>query len=125
MWSCWAGAVRAQEAPAPPAGPPPVQTQPTPAQSIGGFPALLPTVSGRAADQPPAISSFIESLGSTEAFFEVKVGQGRLMTLKENLAAPGKPSPSIAIGDPTVIDTLIVGPRQIRVIGKRIGTTDL
>jgi pilus assembly protein CpaC len=53
------------------------------------------------------------------------VGEGRLLTLKENLAVPGKPKPLVAVGDPSVIEFDIVGPRQLRIVGQRIGATDL
>ena len=38
---------------------------------------------------------------------------------------PNQPAPFIAVGDPTVADFFQVGPRQLRLIGKRLGATDL
>jgi pilus assembly protein CpaC len=71
------------------------------------------------------VASFVENLGTNDASFEVVVGQGRLLTLKENLASPGKPRPVIAVGDPSIVDFVVVGPRQIRVVGQKIGATDV
>jgi pilus assembly protein CpaC len=74
---------------------------------------------------PEGISSFVDGLSGNDATFEVLVGQGRILTLKEDLAVRGKQEPLLAAGDPTVIDFKLVNPRQIRVIGLRIGVTDL
>jgi pilus assembly protein CpaC len=74
---------------------------------------------------PEAVSSFVDGLSSNDAGFEVLVGQGRILTLKEDLTVRGKQEPLLAAGDPTVIDFRLVNPRQIRVIGLRIGVTDL
>jgi pilus assembly protein CpaC len=57
--------------------------------------------------------------------FEVIVGQGRILTTKEDLAVPGKPPALIAVGDPSVLDFAVVSPRQIRVVGKLMGVTEL
>jgi pilus assembly protein CpaC len=69
--------------------------------------------------------SFISRLSANDAMFEVIIGQGRLLTLGRDIVEPGRPSPLVAVGDPTVIDFEIVGPRHIRVTGQRIGVTDL
>ena len=72
------------------------------------------------------LNSFIDSLTTHDAMFEIVVGQGRLLTLKQDVAAPGKPSPVIAIGDPTVLDFQILpNPRLIRLVGLRAGITEL
>lgn len=55
---------------------------------------------------------------------EVKVGQGRFLTFPDDLAQPGKPAPFLAVGDPLVADFFQVGPRQVRLMGKRLGVTD-
>ncbi|MDB5350330.1 MAG: pulD [Planctomycetota bacterium] len=94
--------------------------QPT---TLSGFaPRLLAPAPTRV---EPLVPSFIESLGATSATIEVKIGQGRFLTLKEDLAAAGPRLPFIAVGDPTVVDFYKAGPRQIRLIGKHLGTTDL
>jgi pilus assembly protein CpaC len=96
----------------------PVRTTP-----IGAIPTTLPQ------PQPPSnptqANSLVESLASSTSLIEVKVGQGRFLTLKENLVIPGKPQPLIAVGDSSVADFFAVGTRQFRVIGKRLGTTDV
>ena len=89
----------------------------------GGFAPRLP-VPPTMPDLPPA-TSFIDGLGQSVGAFEVKVGQGRFLVLKEDLAVAGQPAPFVAIGDPSVADFYQVGPRQLRLIGKRIGATDL
>jgi pilus assembly protein CpaC len=71
------------------------------------------------------VEAFVEGASVADAAFEVVVGQGRILTTKEDIAARGKPSALIALGDPSVVDFVVVGPRQIRLIGQRIGTTDL
>jgi pilus assembly protein CpaC len=71
------------------------------------------------------VSSFVDGLSSNDAGFEVLVGQGRILTLKEELAVRGKQEPLLATGDPTVIDFKLINPRQIRILGLRIGVTDL
>jgi pilus assembly protein CpaC len=68
--------------------------------------------------------AFVDTLSSNDAAFEVLLGQGRILNLRENLT-DGKAIPLIATGDPTVIDFIVINPRQIRVIGQRIGVTDL
>ncbi|MEX2287164.1 MAG: pilus assembly protein N-terminal domain-containing protein, partial [Planctomycetaceae bacterium] len=83
---------------------------------------MLPGRNPRSADE---LKSFIDTLSATDAMFEVIVGQGRLITLREDIAAPDKPEPIVATGDPTVVDFEIIGARHIRVTGRRIGATDL
>jgi pilus assembly protein CpaC len=81
---------------------------------------MLPPLAER-----PEVSSFVEGLGESSAVIEVKVGQGRILALKEDLAVLGQPAPFVAMGDPSVADFYQVGPRQLRLIGKKLGTTDL
>ncbi len=69
--------------------------------------------------------SFIDGLGRSASLIEIKVGQGRFLTVKEDLVAAGRPAPFLAVGDPTVADFYQVGPRQVRLIGKKLGVTDL
>jgi len=73
----------------------------------------------------PEASSLTNGVGQSVAMIEVKVGQGRFISLKDDLMVAGKPAPFIAIGDPTVVDFFQVGPRQLRIIGKKLGATDL
>lgn len=90
-----------------------------------GFRSALPEVSEAPTRSAAEVGQFLESLGTNDAAMEVLVGQGRLLTLKTSLVAAGKSAPVIAVGDPSVVDFQVVGPRQIRVIGQRIGQTDL
>jgi pilus assembly protein CpaC len=83
-------------------------------------------------DQPPrppagpeAITSFIDSLSVKDGVFEVRVGEGRVLTLKEDIVMPKKGPAMIAAGSPYIIDFVVVSPRQIRIVGLRMGTTDL
>jgi pilus assembly protein CpaC len=96
----------------------PVRTTP-----IGAIPTPLPLP--QPPPNPTQANSLVESLASSTSLIEVKVGQGRFLTLKENLVIPGKPQPLIAVGDSSVADFFAVGTRQFRVIGKRLGTTDV
>lgn len=61
--------------------------------------------------------------------FEVVLGQGRLLALKADLAADDPADKAgqslIAVGNPDILDFEVVGRRQIRLIGKKIGVTDL
>ncbi|MDG3004742.1 type II and III secretion system protein family protein [Paludisphaera mucosa] len=63
--------------------------------------------------------------GSPSGTIEIKVGHGRFLTFPEDIAQPNKAVPFLAVGDPTVADFFQVGPRRIRLMGKRLGTTDL
>jgi pilus assembly protein CpaC len=71
------------------------------------------------------VPAFVDNLTQNDAAFEVLLGQGRILTTKEKLAARGKEGALVAVGDPAVIDFAVVSPKQIRVIGRRIGVTDL
>jgi pilus assembly protein CpaC len=96
--------------------------------TISGFPPTLtqtPQNAPRPAKGPQSVASFVEGLTTNDAQFEVVVGQGRILTVKENLAVPGKTPALIAVGDPSVLDFAIVSPRQIRVLGKIMGVTEL
>lgn len=89
-------------------------------RNLGGFdPALRQQV------VDPPLPSFVESLEKTSSTIEVKLGQGRILALKKRLTAPGQSAPFLAVGDPNVLDFFVVGPQQIRLIGKKLGTTDL
>lgn len=72
------------------------------------------------------IQAFVKDLSSTDAKFEVIVGQGRLLTLKDHLTKPGESiKPLIAVGDPSVFDFIVIDTRHLRITGQRIGVTDL
>jgi len=78
----------------------------------------------RPATGPGSIPSFIDGLKGNDAAFEVNVGQGRILTVKEDLAV-GLNQALIATGDPSVIEFAVINSRQIRVTGLRVGVTDL
>ncbi|WP_337172925.1 pilus assembly protein N-terminal domain-containing protein [Paludisphaera sp.] len=92
--------------------PPPPRVEPATAEADP-----LPEPLG---DDAPVLSGG----GLAAGTIEVKVGQGRFLTFPEDLAQPGKQAPFLAIGDPLVADFFQVGPRQIRLMGKRLGVTD-
>lgn len=109
-WGAWAGTAASQEAEVP-------AVEPLPPPALVGV------------DWPSGNSgtgtgvTFGASGGET--VLEVKVGRGRFLNFDEDLAIPGKPAPFLAVGDPNVADFFQVGPRQVRVMGKRLGVTDL
>lgn len=74
---------------------------------------------------PGSLPSFVGGLSTTDAVFEVVVGQGRILTIKEDLAVRGKGTAVIALGNPRIADFQVIGPRQIRLTGQIIGVTDL
>ncbi len=78
----------------------------------------------RPASGPGSVPSFIDGLKGNDAAFEVNVGQGRILTVKEDLAT-GPNQALIATGDPSVIEFAVINSRQIRVTGLRVGVTDL
>lgn len=109
-----------------------VTAQSPPEPLIDGIPPRLPELPN---NLPPLsqrfqnATSFVDSLSKNDAMFEVTLGQGRLLVLKENLvtgdAAKKAGQSLVAVGNPDVLDFEIVGPRQLRLIGKQIGVTDL
>lgn len=85
----------------------------------------MPDQAHRPPTGPEAITSFLDSLSVKDGVFEIVVGQGRILTTKEDIVAPKKGPAMIAVGSPNVIDFVMVSPRQLRIIGLRLGTTDL
>ena len=99
---------------------------------VSGFAPHLPEVETKAASagqRSRAASSFIDSLSKNDAMFEVVLGQGRLLVLKNDLVQgdPRKQTGQamIAVGDPSIVDYELLDPRHIRLLGKKIGVTDL
>lgn len=101
--------------------PPPVPVAPAAASPLEAQALPAPAMVREALLGP----SLIEGISETNGVIEVKVGRGRFITLREDLAVAGQPAPFIAVGDPGVADFFQVGPRQLRLIGKKIGRTDL
>ena len=106
------------------------------------LPIPLPETSGpsgefaRRLPTPPAPrnswerTALVEPAGVANGPFKVKVGQGRIFPLPKDFFAPARPGqpaapPFIAVGDPSVTDFFQVNDQQLRLIGKRLGTTDL
>jgi len=99
----------------------PASTPPSP--TLGGFAPRLPSPPTiREVPPPPSI---VEGVGEATSIIEIKAGQGRFLTLREDLVIPNQPAPFLAVGDPSVVDFFQVGARSLRLIGKRLGTTDL
>lgn len=92
---------------------------------LNGFEPSITVVAPNPPRPKAEFLDFVESLRGNDATFDVLVGQGRILTLKRNIAVPDKPSPVIALGDPTVVSFEVIGPRQIRLTGQRVGVTDL
>jgi pilus assembly protein CpaC len=93
-------------------------------EDVGSELSRLKTVPPRAATGPNSTQSFVDSLKGNDAAFDVTVGQGRILTVKDDLTV-GRNQPLIATGDPSVIEFTVINPRQIRIIGLRVGVTDL
>ena len=98
----------------------------TPTAMRSGFKPPLPIVRERRPKSTAELNLFVESLTSTDAVFEVVAGQSRLMTLRRDLAMPGRPSPVLAVGDPSIISLEVLpNPRLLRATGLRPGITDV
>ncbi len=70
-------------------------------------------------------ASFIESLQGNDAVVEVILGQGRLLTLKADIADK-RGRAVIALADPSLVEfEMLPSPRLVRLIGRRAGITDL
>ena len=94
-------------------------------RTIGGFQVPLPVVPLQTPPYPADAMPLVDSLRGNEAAMDVIVGQGRLLTLGTSLAGP-QGAAVVAVGDPSVLDfALLPNPRMIRLIGKRVGVTDL
>ena len=74
-------------------------------------------------DRPPT-SSFIDSIKGNDASIAVVYGQSRLITTKKPIASSDGVA-VIGVADPTVVDFDVLGPQLIRIVGNRIGVTDL
>ena len=91
------------------------------------IPATLPHVPlapPRPAQGPSSVDSFVDSLHGNDATIDVLVNQARILTLKQDITT-GPTQPLIAVGDPTILDFTVLNSRQLRIIGRGIGVTDL
>jgi pilus assembly protein CpaC len=84
----------------------------------------VPLEKPRPAQGPGSVDSFVDSLHGNDATLKVLVNQARILTLKQDIVA-GPNRPLIALGDPTILDFTVVNSRQLRLIGKGVGVTDL
>jgi pilus assembly protein CpaC len=106
-----------------PALPPAVPEPDDVSEPVG--PPPLPVTPPAPASGPNSVRSFIEGFKQeNDAAFEVVVGQGRILTIREDITV-GRNQPLIAVGDPTTIAFAVLNPRQLRITGLRIGVTDL
>ncbi len=97
--------------------------------SIGGVPTQGVPVAERVPRPqlgPRGVRNFVQDLSShqPDAFFEVVLGRPRILTLKEALGGPEQQA-QIAVGDPSVVDFDVLTLRQLRILGLRVGVTDL
>lgn len=70
-------------------------------------------------------SSFIETLKPTDAALQVIVGQSRILTTRANIEST-EDAGVVGVGDPTILEfDLMPNPRMIRLLGLRVGITDL
>lgn len=98
--------------------------QAVPGQDVGDLPRL-PEIPARPIQGPNSVGAFVEGLSRSDAAIEVKLGHGKILTLKQDLFAGARDQPAIAVGDPGVVDFLPISARQIRLVGTRLGSTDL
>src|SRR6516162_3753550 len=69
-----------------------------------GFPLPLTPVPTKEPRPAEVLSKFVDKLQGSETAFEVIVGQGKILNLKEDLGAAGKPMlPLLAVGDPAIV----------------------
>src|SRR5262245_46173155 len=88
-------------------------------------PNPVPEKQPRPAKGPGSVAEFVDNVSKNDAMFEVIVGQGRILTTKTDFALPGKGRALVAVGDPTVVEFVVLNSRQIRLVGQRVGVTDL
>src|SRR5579884_1694345 len=97
-----------------------------PRNLISGFAPTMTLVPQKPARSVAELKGFFEDVNSTDGMVEVVLGQGCLLTLKQDLAFDrDRPRPLIAVGDPSVLRVVPASTRQLRLIGLRFGTTDL
>ncbi len=79
----------------------------------------------RVGDDGLPVAGFLDSVKGNDAAIEVIIGQGRLLTTKQPIAREDGIA-VIAVGDPSVVDfEVLPDPRMIRLLGTRVGVTDL
>ncbi len=91
------------------------------------IPPTLPRVQvapPRPARGAGSVDAFIEPLRGNDAAINLLVNQARILTLKEDITV-GRAQPLIAVGDPTILDFVVLNSRQLRITGRGFGVTDL
>ena len=116
-----AGAQQATRLEAVPLEPAPLSTDDK--QDSSGL-VKVPLAKPRPAQGPDSVDKLVDNLHGNDAAFKVLVNQARILNLKEDITV-GPNRALIAVGDPTILDFTVVNPRQIRLIGKGVGVTDL
>jgi len=126
----------AQPPPAPLASQPvqvaePLEVQPLPVAPRFSEESEIPPTLPRVPLAPPrpaqglnSVESFIEPLRGNDATIDLLVNQARILTLKQEMTV-GRTQPLIAVGDPTILDFIVLNSRQLRITGRGIGVTDL
>ena len=105
---------------------PPLPSLANRTSDLGTRPTLpvIPMTPAKPQAGPHGVSSFVAGLKGNDAVLEITLGQGRILSTRVDLSGPGGKA-VIAVGDPSVMDFVVLSPRQIRLIGHRLGTTDL
>jgi pilus assembly protein CpaC len=101
--------------------------EPVPGKTTTGFPAMSNVVQElppRPQLGPIGIDPMVQ-LSKPDGEFEIIAGGARLLTLRQEIARDGKVRPLIAAGSQGVIDFDVINSRVIRIVGRRIGVTDL
>lgn len=94
-----------------------------PGQAPGLLPGI-PLAGAKPTEGPGSVAAYVRDLSTTDNQFEVGVGRGRILTVREDIIGAERPD-LIAVGDPSVLDFTPINQLQIRIVGKRVGTTDL
>ncbi len=84
----------------------------------------MPLAPPRPAQGPRSVDAFVDSLHGNDGTFDVIVNQARILNLKQDITT-GPTQALIAVGDPTIVDFTVVNSKQLRIIGRGIGVTDL
>ena len=71
-----------------------------------------------------APSDFVKTLSTNDSMFEVLVGQSRILTLQRDLLV-AKKDVVLSVGDPSIADMTLLNSKQIRVVGLRMGVTNI
>ena len=111
--------------------------------SLGGGPTIrnqVPTLEARPALSPlerrnlttrgedlESISDLLKNVNDADAMLEVVVGRSRVLTLQEPLAVEDAGGiPVVAVGDPSILEfDILPSSQMIRILGRRVGSTDL